>query len=103
MALAEVTIIPIGTGSTSVSQYVAQAVKVLQGEKDVSYTLTGMGTIIEGDLDHLFSVMRKMHQAVVDAGARRVETIIKIDDRRDKPSSSTSKLESLNKALGKKN
>lgn len=100
MAIAEVTIFPVGTGTTSLSRYVAEAVKVLQNEKEVSSTPTAMGTIIEGDLNRIWEVVKRMHEAVVDAGALRVETIVRIDDRRDKPSSSRSKLESLRKASG---
>ncbi len=99
MALVEVTIIPLGMATSSISKYVARAVQVLQKEKDIKYELTAMGTIIEGDLDLLLALVRKMHQAVFDAGAVRVETMIKIDDRRDKTSSISSKLESLKRKL----
>ncbi|MBA7677516.1 hypothetical protein ES703_85774 [subsurface metagenome] len=102
MALIEVAIIPLGTGTPSVSKYVAQAVQVLQGEEDIKYELTAMGTIIEGDLDRLLALVSKMHQAVFDAGAMRVVTTIKIDDRRDKTSTASSKLESLKRELGEK-
>ena len=102
MALVEVSIIPLGTETTSVSQYVARAVGVLQGERDIKYELTAMGTIIEGDLDHLLTLVRKMHEAVFDAGITRVVTTIKIDDRRDKTSSMSSKMESLKRELGQK-
>ena len=102
MALVEVSIIPLGTETPSISQYIARAVGVLQGEKDIKYELTAMGTIIEGDLDHLLTLVRKMHEAVFDAGITRVVTMIKIDDRRDKISSMNSKMESLKRELGHK-
>jgi uncharacterized protein (TIGR00106 family) len=44
-----------------------------------------MGTIIEGDLDEILEVIRKMHEHPFTQGAVRVSTSIKIDDRRDKP------------------
>ena len=100
MALVEVTIIPLWTGTPSVSKYVAQAVQVLRGEKDIKYELTAMGTIIEGDLERLLALVRKMHEAVFAAGAMRVLTTVKIDDRRDKTSSASSKMESLKRELG---
>ena len=102
MALVEVSIVPLGTETTSVSQYVARAVGVLQSGKDIKYELTSMGTIIEGDLEHLLTLVRKMHEAVFDAGVSRVVTTIKIDDRRDKISSISSKVESVKKKLGDK-
>jgi len=100
MALVEVSIIPLGTPTPSVSQYIAKAVKVLEGEKDIKYELTAMGTIIEGDLDRVLTLARKMHEAVFNAGTMRVVTTIKIDDRRDKTSSMSSKMESLKRELG---
>lgn len=100
MAIVEVSVVPIGTGSPSISRYVAQAVEVLQNEKDVKYELTGMGTIIEGDLERVLTVVRKMHQTVFDSGATRVLTTIKIDDRRDKAATSSSKVASVKKKIG---
>lgn len=100
MALVEVSIIPLGTGTPSVSKYIAQAVKVLQGEEDIKYELTAMGTIIEGDLERLLALVSKMHEAVFNAGAMRVVTTIKIDDRRDKTSGMSNKMDSLKKELG---
>lgn len=101
MAIVEVSVIPLGTGTPSLSRYVAQVVKVLQDEKDIKYELTSMGTIIEGDLERLLTLTRKMHQAAFDAGAMRVVTVAKIDERRDKISSMSSKIESLKAALGR--
>jgi len=100
MALIEISVIPLGTPTPSVSQYVAQAVKVLESEKDIKYELTAMGTIIEGDLEQVLTLARKMHEAVFNAGIMRVVTTIKIDDRRDKTSSMSSKMESLERKLG---
>jgi len=101
MAIIKVSIIPLGTGATSIGQYVARAVEVLQGEKDIKYELTAMGTIIEGDLARLLALARKMHEAVFDAGAMRAVTIIEIDDRRDKTATISSKVESVKKQLGR--
>ena len=99
MAIVELSVVPVGTGTPSVSKYVAGAVRILQDEKDIKYTLTAMGTIIEGDLEHLLTLVRKMHQSAFDAGAMRVVTTVKIDERRDKPSSISSKVESVRREL----
>ena len=80
MAIAEVTIAPLGTGSPSVSRYVAECHKVLAQEKGLKYQLTPMSTIIEGDLDRILEAVRKMHEVPFAAGAMRVSTSIKIDD-----------------------
>ena len=99
MALVEISVVPLGTPTPSVSQYIARAVKVLEGEKDIKYELTAMGTIIEGDLERVLTLARKMHEAVFNTGVMRVVTTIKIDDRRDKTSSMDSKMESLRREL----
>ena len=95
MAIAEISIIPMGTKEPSVSKYVARAVKVLQREKDMKYEITSMGTIIEGDLDKILMVVKKMHEETFADGVARVITTIKIDDRRDKASSMREKVNSL--------
>jgi len=99
MAIAEVTVIPIGTGSTSLSAYVADLQRVLKEQKGISYTLTSMSTIIEGSLDDVFAAIRAIHEAPFQSGAQRVSTSIKIDDRRDKESSSEQKLRSVHEKL----
>lgn len=83
MAVVEVSITPIGTGTPGVSQYVAGAIKILR-ESGIKHQLTPMGTILEGDVDVILTTIRKMQESVFDAGAVRVSTLIKIDDRRDK-------------------
>ena len=99
MAIVEATITPLGTGSTSVSKYVAECHKVLQEEKEIKYQLTPMGTILEGDLDVILDTVRKMHEIPFDKGAMRVSTMLKIDDRRDKQGSMDQKLKSVNEKL----
>ena len=91
----------MGTGKTSVSEYVAKALKVLRSEGDIKYELTSMGTIVEGNLDKIFNLAKKIHEAVFDEKVLRVVTIIKIDDRRDKPLSIEGKIKSVQKKLSK--
>jgi len=92
MALVQVSIVPLGTKTTSISRYVARALKVLQDHKAVRYKLTPMGTVLEGDLDKVLSVVRKMHERRFDKDVRRVLTTVAIDDRRDKEATMESKV-----------
>jgi uncharacterized protein (TIGR00106 family) len=94
VAIAELSIIPIGTKSTSLSSYVAACVKVLE-DSGLTYEVHGMGTIIEGALQDLFQVILKMHEVPFEAGALRVVTSIKIDDRRDKETSAQEKVRAV--------
>ena len=99
MAMVEVTIVPLGTASPSVSRYVAECHKVLAREEGIKYQLTPMSTVIEGDLDRIFEIIRKMHEVPFMSGALRVSTSIKIDDRRDKELTMAGKLQSVKEKL----
>ena len=99
MALVQVSIVPLGTGTTSISKYVARVLKVLQAQKAVRYKLTPMGTVLEGDLDEVLRVVRKMHERGFDKDVRRVLTTVTIDDRRDKQATMESKVKSVESKL----
>lgn len=93
--VAEVSIVPIGTANASISQYVAASIEALEDRKDLIYRLTPMGTVIEGPLGKVLEAIQAMHEIPFTKGALRVVTNIKIDDRRDKPSTISSKLQSV--------
>lgn len=100
MAIIDISVVPVGTQSPSVSQYVAGAVSILQNEPGIKYELTPMNTIIEGDLEKLMSLAQRMHESAFNAKVKRVVTTIRIDDRRDKPLTMNGKLASVKKKLG---
>jgi len=83
MVVCSVTVVPLGTKSPSLSQYVAASLKVLK-ESGLKYQLTPMATIIEGELDAVLSLAAKMHSSLFSDKVVRVATTIKIDERRDK-------------------
>ena len=83
MAIAAVSISPVGEG-TSVSRYVAAALEVVRAQDRVRYRLDPMFTTLEGEMEDIFSLVRRMQEAVFEAGAVRVGTVIKIDERRDR-------------------
>ena len=99
MAIAEISVVPLGTQTPSVSHYVARAVKVLKQQKGIRYEITAMGTIIEGDVDRILAVVKKMHEGTFGDGVARVLTMIKIDDRRDRVQDMKSKVESIKNKL----
>jgi uncharacterized protein (TIGR00106 family) len=97
MAVVFVSITPIGVG-TSVSKYVAGVERILRASGLVNQ-LTAMGTLIEGDLDEILRVIRKMHEHPFRQGAARVATYIKVDDRRDKEHTIARKMRSVEEKL----
>ena len=98
MAIAEVSVVPIGTAKTGVSEYVAGAVSILK-ESGLKYKLTPMGTIVEGDIKDVLEVISKMHETPFNKNAERVYTIIKIDDRRDIKAEMDNKVKSVMEKL----
>ncbi len=101
MVIAEITVTPLGTGSPSLSKYVAECARVLDGS-GVKHTLTPMGSVIEGTLDEILEVIRKVHSVPFDQGAQRVSTRIVIDERRDKDVTGKDKIESVQRKLAGK-
>ncbi len=96
MPIMEISIVPVGTKTASLSSFVARAVKILKQERGIKYTLTSMGTIVEADnIERLFRVARKMHQSVFRDEVKRVVTTIKIDDRKDKELTIEGKIKSV--------
>jgi len=95
MVIAQISVVPIGTKTTSVSKFVASAIRAIAGEKNISYHLTGMGTILEGELSAVLDAVRKMHESVFSDQVKRVLTTVTIDDRRDRESSVERKVKSV--------
>lgn len=100
MAVCSISVVPVGTGSTSVSPYVARCHEILKGRSGIKYQLTPMATILEGELERLFEVIAELHGVPFDEGAKRVLTTIVIDDRKDKKLSMEGKTRSVEERLG---
>ncbi len=94
MALMQINVIPLGTGSPSVGEFVASIVKQLRRE-GVSFRLTDMGTVVEGAAAELLALAARVHEDPFAKGCRRVVTQIVLDDRRDKEVSLGDKVASL--------
>ena len=94
MAIVAVSISPTGVG-VSVGDYVAEALRVARDQDAVAVHPGPMFTTLEGDLDEVMALVRRMQEAVFALGAERVGTVLKIDDRRDRAASVASKLERI--------
>jgi uncharacterized protein (TIGR00106 family) len=100
MAVMEISVVPIGTKSPSLSRYVAGVLEVLKNEPDIKYELTSMGTIIEAkSVEKLFYVAGKMHSIPFSDEVKRVVTTIKLDERRDKELTIEGKVKSVEEKL----
>jgi uncharacterized protein (TIGR00106 family) len=102
---AEVSIIPIGTntGKSSISKEVAaafDAIRKTQGLKSIS--LTSMGTQIEAyNMSSILNAIESAHQAVKSTGAKRIISIIHIDERLDESKTMDDKIKSVKEKLRK--
>ena len=100
MAIAAVSISPVGVG-VSLSHYVASALRVVRAQDRVRYRLDPMFTTLEGDVAEIFDLVRQMQDAVFEAGAQRVGTVIKLDDRRDRDVRMEDKLRAVEDELSR--
>lgn len=92
MIIAQLSVVPIGEG-TSVSKYVQIAVRTLR-DSGVRFEVGAMSTALQVDnIDTLFDVVKRVHESIIRAGAKRVVLDLKVDDRRDKDATIESKID----------
>ena len=96
----EISIVPLGAKTVSVSEYIAGSIEVLKKEKGIKYKLTSMGTIVEANsVERLLGIASRMHNKVLNSEIKRAVTAIKIDDRRDKKLTMAKKVKSVRKRI----
>jgi len=98
MAIVAVSVAPTGAG-VSVGAYVAEALRVLEAQGRVRFEIGPMFTTLEGDVREILALIVRMQEAVFAAGAERVGTVIKIDERRDRPAHMEEKVASVRARL----
>jgi uncharacterized protein (TIGR00106 family) len=96
--LVELSIIPIGTGS-SIGDQLAEVLKIIDAS-GFPYKANPMGTVIEGEWDDIMKLTKKCHRAVMRTGERVLTTII-IDDRKGKTNRIEEKVKSIERRIGK--
>ncbi|MCA9729122.1 MAG: MTH1187 family thiamine-binding protein [Candidatus Eisenbacteria bacterium] len=81
-ALAEIQVIPIGVG-VSVRKEVTRAHELIEAS-GLEVQLHAYGTNVEGDLDEILALIRKLHETLHAEGVPRLATAVKIGTRTDK-------------------
>ncbi len=94
----EISVTPTGKAEAGLGDVVVEVLKVAE-RHGVNYELNAMSTTMEGDLDLLLRVAREMHETCFSLGYRRVQTLIRVDDRRDKDLTMKYKVESVKAKL----
>ncbi len=97
--VAELTIVPLGTQTPSLSSYVADVEAALREVVGLNVMLTPMATVLEGELDLILQAVREVHELPFLAGALRVSTRLSIDDRRDKEITMQGKMAAVEEKL----
>lgn len=82
--IAEIAVMPVGTGGTSMRTCVDAALEGIRGA-GVDYRVHELGTSVEGSLEQILQAFKAAHDACVRAGVGRVRATLRLDDRRDQP------------------
>lgn len=98
--IAHVTLTPIGTQTTSMAEYIAAAVQVLDNYPQIIREPNAMGTILHGEKEEVMEAIDEMREAIFAKGAERVFTQITLDERRDREITPEGKMSSLRYQMG---
>jgi uncharacterized protein (TIGR00106 family) len=91
--LVDISVEPIGTSSTSLSPYIKKVFDVLDRLGIKYYPSPAMTTLELDDITKLGYILKEINDELERMGVKRIVTLIKIDDRRDKENSIEHKLE----------
>ena len=85
MATADLTVLALGGADVSASRYIAEIQRRLARQERVRYRMHAMGTGLEGSTADILAVVAELHAVPFEQGAPRVYTVLKLDERRDRP------------------
>ena len=85
MATADLTVIGLGRPDASASAYIAEIQRRLAAQDRVRYRLHAMGTSLEGTTADILAVVAELHAVPFELGLPRAYTVLKLDERRDRP------------------
>jgi uncharacterized protein (TIGR00106 family) len=85
MATADLTVLALGRPEVSASAYIAEIQRRLAEQDRVGYRMHAMGTSLEGTTADILAVVAELHSVPFEHGIPRVYTVLKLDERRDRP------------------
>lgn len=98
MVLLEFSMTPLGKGE-SVSKYVSRSLDIID-KSGIPYKLNPMGTILEGEWDEVFGVVKKCYERMSE-DCNRITVSIKVDARKGEAGRLESKVLSVEAKVGK--
>jgi uncharacterized protein (TIGR00106 family) len=96
MVLLEFSMSPLGKGE-SVGKYVSRSLDIID-RSGVDYRLNPMGTVLEGEWDDVFGVVRKCYERM-RKDCNRISCTIKVDYRKGYKGRLSGKVASVEKHL----
>src|SRR4029078_7320763 len=96
MVLLEFSMSPLGKGE-SVSKFVSRSLDIVD-KSGVPYRLNPMGTVLEGEWDEVFAVVRQCYERM-KKDCNRISCSIKVDARKGHSGRLVSKVASVEKTL----
>jgi uncharacterized protein (TIGR00106 family) len=85
VATADLTVLALGRPHASASEYIAEIQRRLQQQDRVRFRMHAMGTSLEGSTEDILAVVGELHSVPFEMDVPRVYTVLKLDERRDKP------------------
>jgi uncharacterized protein (TIGR00106 family) len=85
VATADLTVIALGRADASAGEYIAEIQRRLARQARVRYRMHAMGTSLEGTTAAILAIVGELHAVPFGLGVPRVYTILKLDERRDRP------------------
>jgi uncharacterized protein (TIGR00106 family) len=85
VATADLTVLALGRPELSATEYIAEIQRRLARQDRVRYRMHAMGTSLEGSTADILAVVEELHAVPFEQGVQRVYTVLKLDERRDRP------------------
>ena len=85
MSTADLTVLSLGRPEVSASEYIAEIQRRLAAQDKVGYRMHAMGTSLEGSTADILELVGELHAVPFEQGVPRVYSVLKLDERRDKP------------------
>ncbi len=85
MATADLTVLALGRQGASASEYITEIQRRLRGQERVRFHMHAMGTSLEGTTEDILAIVGELHAIPFEQGIPRVYTVLKLDERRDRP------------------
>jgi uncharacterized protein (TIGR00106 family) len=85
VATADLTVLALGRPELSATEYIAEIQRRLQRQDRVRFRMHAMGTSLEGSTADILAVVEELHAVPFEQGVQRVYTVLKWDERRDRP------------------